>query len=135
MRLRLGRIAPTQREHLEPAANQMADHAAFRPEVENVVLVDLRRDEQNRPAPDARRSRTILDQFELLVAIDHRTFRNPQITSDLIRIGPNLPGHAMIADQIRNPIVHARNGAFAIGIACPFQRRRIKRQSTEQSLR
>ena len=66
------RVAPGDHEHLLALADQVLDQAAPRGEVEHVVLVDRRRDEQQRDLAHLVGLRRVLDQLEDLGAHGRR---------------------------------------------------------------
>ena len=60
----LGRVAPGDREHLLAVLDRVLHHAAARRQVGDVVLVDHRRREQQRPLAHLRGLRLVLDELE-----------------------------------------------------------------------
>jgi hypothetical protein len=64
-------VAPRDDEHLLALGHQVLDQAAARSEVDGVVLVDHRRDDQQRHGPDPVGLGRVLDQLEHGGAMDH----------------------------------------------------------------
>jgi hypothetical protein len=82
-------------------------------QVEDVVLVDERRDDQQRPCMHARLPRTVLDQLCDRILVDHRAFRDRQVAAHLE--GTRL-AHRQAADgEIVAQVVEARKQAAAAG--------------------
>ena len=77
------RVAPGEREHLLALAHQVLDHAALGREVDEVVLVDHRRHDQQRLLAHRRRLRRVPDQLEQLGAHDDRAGRGRDVDADL----------------------------------------------------
>ena len=87
MALRLLGVAPGNDEDLLAGGDEVLDHAAAGRQVEDVVLVDRRRDEQQRHLAHLGRRRLVLDQLEDLGAQHHRAGGGGEVAADLEALG------------------------------------------------
>ena len=94
------RVAPTHGKGLDSVLEQKADHALVRRQVERVVLVDLRRRDQQRPPPDGRRHRCVLYQLEQFVTEHDRTWGGREIFADFEGAGVHHRRHAAIPREV-----------------------------------
>jgi hypothetical protein len=103
---RLG-IAPGDHEHLLALGEQVLDEASPRGEVEDVELVDRRRDDEQRDLADLRAARLVVDELEDLVAQDHRAGSDRQVLADRERRRVDAGGQARrgreVADELARP--------------------------------
>ena len=90
----LARVAPGDREHLLAGSHEVLDHAPPGRHVGHVVLVDHRRDEQERRLADLRRRRLVLQELEHGRAQHHRAGCHRHVLADLER---------GLVDHARNP--------------------------------
>ena len=115
----LVRVAPRDDEDLHPLADEVLDEAAPRREVEDVVLVDRRRDEQQRDLVDLLRRRPVLDELEDLRVEHDRARGGGEVAPhlELRRVDalrqPRRPGDVgreapRAADQVRAALVDDR---------------------------
>jgi hypothetical protein len=77
------RIDPGDQEHRVSLVDQPAHHRVRRLHVEHVVLVQPRRDDQQRPARDLGGGRRVLDQLHQLVLVDHLARRDREVAAYL----------------------------------------------------
>ena len=126
MGLLLVRVAPRDHEDLHPLADEVLDEAAPRREVEDVVLVDRRRDEEQRDLVDLLRRRLVLDELEDLRAEHDRARGGGDVAADLELRGVDAlrqsrrPGDVgreapRAADQVRAALVDDRAQDGRIG--------------------
>ena len=83
MSLLLARVAPRDHEDLMPLGEVVLGDAPTGRDVEDVVLVDRRRDEEQRDFANLLGRRPVLEQLEHFVAHDHRPRRDRQVPADL----------------------------------------------------
>ena len=76
------RIAPGDQEHGVALLHQPAHHRIVLTQIENVVLVDPRRHDQQRRAEGLLGGRTILDQLDQLVLEDHVTRSDGDVVAE-----------------------------------------------------
>ena len=110
------RVAPRHHEHLLALRDQELDQAAAGGQVQEVVLVDHRRHDEQRVAVHARRDRLVLDQLEPLAAYTTApgvTARSwPTSKASAATIDGTRGGAARSVASARRP----RTGAPAAGI-------------------
>ena len=71
-----GRIAPGNTENGETCVDEMPNQRILGPKVEDIVLHDPCRDDDDRFGPHRRRGRSVLNDFGNASPLDHRAFRN-----------------------------------------------------------
>ena len=86
------RVAPRDAEHLVALADEVLDQAAAGCQVDDVVLVDRRRDDQQRRRVDLRRGRLVLDQLEHVGVQDDRALADREVAADLEPAGVDHRG-------------------------------------------
>ena len=122
------RVAPGHHEHLLALADQVLDHAPAGGQVDDVVLVDHRRDDQQRELADALRDRAVLDQLEPACAAPPRpgvTARSvPTSNASGSTIAGTRGGAARSAARCRRP----GQRAAAAGVDGRLQRRRVEQR-------
>jgi hypothetical protein len=106
-------VAPAHGEHLEALLDRELDEAPPRRQIEDVVLVDLRRDEKERPREHARRRRLVLDELEHLAAEDDLAGRRRQALADAERPAIDLRRQAAVLAQVVREVARAREQALA----------------------
>ena len=121
------RVAPHHREELHALADEVLDEAPARGQVEEVVLVDLRRDHQQRPDAHPLGRRAVLQDLADLVAVDHRAgWRRGSRRPGRAR---RRPARACRRCARRRARRCARRAATlsAGGVERPLERRRVAR--------
>jgi hypothetical protein len=83
----LAGIAPGDHEYLISLRHEELEHAAAGREVGDVVLVDHRRDHEQRELVHGGRRRLVLDELEDVGAGHHRSRRHRKVLADLERVG------------------------------------------------
>ena len=83
-------VDPRQHEHAVALLHGPADEGVLLPQVEDVVLVDPRRDDDQRALVDFRGHRLILDQLHQVVLEHHLARRGRHVLAELERV---LVGH------------------------------------------
>ncbi|MNR01284.1 hypothetical protein D3C85_1170840 [compost metagenome] len=126
--LRRSRIAPAHHEHLEFLPHQVLDDALARSEVEHIELVDLWRHDKLRAGVDFGRDRRVLDQFEYVIAEDHRSLRARQILANTKRALVDLGRHALIGQGIGQQVGHSGEQAETARFERLPERRRVAQQ-------
>ena len=82
----LARVLPRDGEDRVALAHQVADQRVLGPEVEDVVLHDPGRDDQDRLRPDLLGRRAVLDQLHEVVAVDHVAGRHRHVPADDVAV-------------------------------------------------
>ena len=82
------------------------DEGILRAKIEDVVLVDARRNDQQRPLVDLRRRWVVLDELDQLVAKHDLARRHAQVAADFERrfVGHRDAAAASVGDQIGKPL-------------------------------
>ena len=109
-------VAPTDDEDLQVVLQGVLDEALFRRQVEDVVLVDLRRHDQQGLGVLALAQRLVLDQFQHLVAEHYRALRGGEVAADLEGGLVHLAGHAAVVHQVFEQVADAIEQADPAGI-------------------
>ena len=94
-----GRVAPRHHEHLKAVVEQVFHEAFVGRHVVHVELVDLRRNDEDRPRFDVRRRRAVLDQFEDRVAEYDGARRVGEVDADFERRFVHLRRHAAVVHR------------------------------------
>ncbi len=126
--LRRGGIAPARDEGLEAVVQHVFDDAPARGNVEDVELVDLRRDDQLRPDVDLRGRRRVLDQLQHFVAKHDAAPRQADVPADLEGPLVHLRRHAAVLDQVPQHVAQPAQQARAAAVDHLLQGRWIARQ-------
>ena len=99
----LAGVAPGDHEYLISLRDEELEHAAAGRKVGDVVLVDHRRDHEQRELVHGGRGRLVLDELEDVGAGHHRSRRHREILADLERVGlhhrRDVRGGGHIGDQ------------------------------------
>ena len=90
-RERLVRVDPRDDEHRVSLVHGPPDEGIALPQIEDVVLVDPRRNDEQRPPVHLLRGRRVLDQLEELVLEDHLAGGDRDVLAELEGV---LVGHA-----------------------------------------
>ena len=112
----LVRVAPGHHEHLLPLGGQVLDHAPAGREVENVVLVDRRRDDQQRQLADRLRGRLVLDQLVDRSAQHHRARGRRQVGADREGVRRHHGRHPRRGRQVAGQVPGPGQDAAAAGV-------------------
>ena len=114
---RLSGIDPRDHEHRDALIDAPFDEGFFRPEVEDVELVDPGRHDQKRRAQHVLRGRRILDQLHQLVLVDHLARRRRHVDADdeVGRVGLADPQRAAAGLDVLRQHLHAANQIVAAG--------------------
>ncbi|MCY1420417.1 hypothetical protein D9M71_360370 [compost metagenome] len=118
-------VAPADDEQLDVVLQRVLHEALFRRQIEDVVLVDLRRHHQQRPGVQVLAQRLVLDQFEDVVAEHHRARRGGEVAADLEGVPVHLAGHAAVVAQVAEQMAHALEQALAAGVEQLLHRQRV----------
>ena len=120
------RVLPARDVDVQALVEQVAHHALLRVEVEDVELVDPRRDDDHRLGMHLRLRGRVVDDLEQAVAEDHRAGRGGEVAADLeaIRVG-----HAHVAGlQVGEHVAPALHQALAAAVDELPQRERVGQQ-------
>jgi hypothetical protein len=116
-------IAPHDAEGMNALANGVLDEAAPRRQVEEVVLVDLRRHDKQRPAADLRGARRVLENLEHLLPVHHRAGAAGKVFADVERPGVDLGREPAIQHEITGHVAESAHQGSAAGVERSLQRR------------
>ena len=122
-------VAPGHHEDLQTLVQREADERVLRPQIEDVVLVDERRDDQQGPRVHVSSARRVLNELRHWILIDHRTRCDREVASDcegaLVahlhaaaqRVGLEVlqPRHQARSARLRGKPQHFRVAAGEIG--------------------
>ena len=133
--LRGGRVPPAHGEVLHPGGHRVLHQAAARSDVGDVVLVDLRRDRDQRPAVDRRRGRRVLDELEHLAPVDDLAGGDGQVPAHPEGSGVDGGGHPRVVAHVVREVAEARRQAHAPGLDGLGQRRRVAGQAVRRGRR
>jgi AcrR family transcriptional regulator len=101
-------VAPADHERLQAVLERVLDEAVVRAEVENVVLVDLRRHHQQRLGVLLFAHRLVLDQLQQLVAKHHGASGGGDGLADLECLFGDLAGQAVVVQQVIDQVTRPR---------------------------
>ena len=103
---RLRNVPPRNHEHGVALVYGEFDEGIFRAEVEDVVLVDARRDDHKRPLVHLRRRCIVLNELDQLVAEHHVAGRDRQIAAHFERrfVGHGDAAATSVGEQVRKPL-------------------------------
>ena len=111
MALRPFGVAPGDHEDLLALAQQVLDQAAARREVQDVELVDRRRDHEERELAHALAARLVLDELEDLGAQDDGTRRDGEVVPDRERARVDARRQPRRAREVAHELAHAARQA------------------------
>ena len=120
------RIAPADHERLQAIFQRVLDEAVVRAQVENVVLVDLWRHHQQRFGILLFAHRLVLDQLQQLVAKHHGAGGGGDRFADLERVFGDLPGQAVVVQEVVEQMADAAHQAVAAGVEDLLDRQRVE---------
>ena len=120
------RVAPTDHEGLQAVFQGKLNEAVARAQVENVVLVDLWRHHQQRFGILLLAHRLVLDQLQQLIAKHHGAGGGGDRFADLERLLGDLPGQAVVVQEIIDQMTDAAHQAVAAGVEDLLDRQRIE---------
>ena len=108
------RVAPTDDEGAVPLRYRIADQRIGGLQIEDVKLVDARRDQQKRTLVHLGGERFVFQQLEQLVFKHHRTFTGGHVFAHLKNA---LVGHGHMALlKVVQHVLHALGDALAFGV-------------------
>ncbi|MCY1421528.1 hypothetical protein D9M71_371860 [compost metagenome] len=122
-------IAPAHHEHLQAVLQGVLDEALLRREIEDVVLVDLRRHHQQRTQVLLLAHGLVLDQLQQLVAQDHGAGSGGEGAADLEGVLADLAGHAVVVQQVVQQVAQALDQAEPASVE-----QLLHRQGVEQAV-
>ena len=117
LRVRLGRVDPGDHEDAVPALQHVAHQAVLRPHVEDVVLVDPGRHEEQRALALGLGQRLVLDELHQVVLVDDLARRRRQVATDnerLLVVGGDVEA-AFAVLQIVQQVPEPVQDALALG--------------------
>ncbi|MNV45447.1 hypothetical protein D3C71_1372450 [compost metagenome] len=120
------RVAPADHEGLQAILERELNEAVVRAQVENVVLVDLWRHHQQRFGILPLAHRLVLDQLQQFVAKHHRTGGGGDGLADLECLFGDLPGQAIVVQQVVHQMADPAHQAVAAGVEDFLDRQRIE---------
>jgi len=120
------RVLPADHEYREALLEQEADKTVLRLQVEDIELVDPRRNEQQRHGVGLRRHRRVMDELDEAVAIDDLAGSRGEVLARRERcgVGHAEPALAKIVQKVAEPV----GDAAAARLPCLAKRRGIGRQ-------
>ena len=111
-------VAPRDDKDGVALGNRMADEGLAWLQVQDVVLVDGRRDDQQRPLADRGRAGLVLDELDELVLVDDGARGGADVAADLEGIGWRLRDAALL--QVVQQVLDALAQALALGLDHPL---------------
>ncbi len=120
------RVAPTDHKNLQVILQGVLHKAVGWAEIEDVVLVDLRRHDQQRLRVLLPAHRAVLDQLQPFVAKDHRTLSSGHGLADFEGVLGDLAGQSVVVQQIVYQVAEAAHDTAAAGVEQFFDRQRVK---------
>ena len=110
-------IDPGDDEDGQALRHAPLDERFLRREIEDVVLVDPRRDDQQRPLQHLRRRRRVLNELHQLVLEDHLAGRDREIATDLEHRGVGLADLEIAAARldVLGEHAHAAHQVLRVG--------------------
>ncbi|MCY1503148.1 hypothetical protein D9M68_372660 [compost metagenome] len=120
------RVAPAQHEHLEAVIQRVLDEALLGRQVEDVVLVDLRRHDQQRAQVLLFAPRLVLDQFQQFIAEHYGTRGGGDIPAELEGRLADLAGHTAVVSQVVHQVTQAVDQAEPAGVEDLLDRQRVE---------
>src|SRR5262249_5342690 len=95
-------IAPGNNEDRVAGVHGVAHERVIGPKIENVILVDAGRYDDQRPTVDLRGGRCVLDELDQIVLQDHPTRRHREVSSDLERafVGDRDAAALQVAEEV-----------------------------------
>ncbi|MNS83995.1 hypothetical protein D3C72_1178030 [compost metagenome] len=120
------RVAPTDHEGLQAVFQCVLDEAVVWAEVENVVLVDLRRHHQQRLGVLLFAHRSVLDQLKQIVAKHHRAGGGGHGLADLESLFGHLTWQAVVVQQVIEQMTDAAYQTVPAGVEQLLDRQRVE---------
>ena len=117
----------------KPCSTKEADETVLWLQIENVELVDPRRNEQQRDRIGLLGERRVLDELDEAVSVDDLPLRDGKVLSGRERFGVGH-GHPTLA-QIGNKVAQAVSHAAATRLQCLAKSRRVRRQKQGRTRR
>ena len=111
-------VAPRDDKDGVSLGNGMADEGIAWLQVQDVVLVDGGRDDQQRPFTDRGRAGLVLDELDELVLVDDGAGGRADVAADLEGIGWRLRDAALL--QVVQQVLDALAQALALGLDHPL---------------
>ena len=121
-------VAPAHGEVRDRRLHHVLDQAAAGRDVGDVVLVDLRRDGDQRPGRHRLGLRRVLEQLEHLGAVHDLARRHRDVLADPERAGVDRRRHAAVAADVAGHVAQPGQEAGAAGLDGLGQRARVAGQ-------
>ena len=122
-------IAPGDDEDLLSAAHQVLDQAALLGEVDDVVLVDRRRHDEQRHPAHLRRLGGVLDQLEHVGAEHDRARGHRQVGADLERVRLDHRGHPWCGGEVARETTAAVDQVASAGVDDRLEHRGVEQRA------
>src|SRR3990167_1723312 len=127
--VRLGRVTPAHHEYLQAVFQCVLDEALVRRQVEDVVLVDLWRHDQQRAQGLLLAHWLVLDQLQQFIAKLHRAGCGGQAAADFEGSLVDLAGQTIVVQQVVEQVAQAFEYAAAASVE-----QFLERQWVEQGI-
>ncbi|MNQ84588.1 hypothetical protein D3C85_997220 [compost metagenome] len=122
-------VTPTDSEEVHSGADCVLDKAAPRCQVQEVILADHRRNQQQRALTHLGGAGAIFNQLEHFVAVHHRARGHGHVLAHLETFAVYLRRHATVMPQIAEPVFCPAHDAAAARVEGLLQGRRIAQQA------
>ncbi len=126
-------VAPGDREDLLALTHEELHHAPVRCEIEDVVLVDRRRDEQQRHSTHRLGLRVVLDELEDIRAQHHASGCRREVAADLESACVDGGRQPRRARHVSDEIAHSVDQVRATAIDRLLEHRRVGQQEVCRS--
>ena len=124
----LARVAPGDREDLQTLLGGELDQRPARRQIHEVVLVDLRGNYDDRNLLHGRSLRAVLQEFENLIAVDHRALRDRDVLADDELRPVDLRRQAAVVREVGQVVPGAGGEVCAAGLEGAFERGGVAQQ-------
>jgi len=120
------RVAPADHKGLQSVFERVLHKAVGRAQVENVVLVDLRRHDQQWLGVLFFAHGLVLDQLQQLIAKHHRARGGGNRLANFERVLAHLAWQTVVVQQVFEQIGHTAHHAVAAGVEQLFDGQRVE---------